>query len=103
MRCEFAHRQIEIGAAIDIVWRRLHMRLPSIFSAPRRFHELIGTIESLRTETSELRTEISELRAQMKPVNLAPPGHFYSPLVNPNDDVVQDVLAGAARIGLPDS
>ncbi len=82
------------------------MRLRSIFSAPRRFRELSGTIESLRTEISELRAlkaEISELRAQMKPVTWVPPGHFYSPLVNPNDDVVQDVLACAVSTGLPDS
>jgi hypothetical protein len=86
------------------------MRLRSIFSAPRRFRELIGTVEFLRREISELRREISELRtdvlklrAQMKPVTWVPPGHFYSPLVNPNDDVVQDVLACAARTGLPNS
>ena len=32
-----------------------------------------------------------------------PPGHFYSPLVDPNDDVVQEVLSRAMSTGLPDS
>jgi hypothetical protein len=91
------------------------MRLRSIFSAPRRFRELNETIEAIRAEITavrlrelpgmieSLRAEIAVLREQMKPVTWVPPGHYYSPLVDPNDDVVQDVLAHSISTGLPDS
>jgi hypothetical protein len=91
------------------------MRLRSIFSAPRRIRELNEAIESIRAEITalrlrdlpgmieSLRAEIRALRELMKPVTWVPPGHYYSPLVDPNDDIVQDVLAHAVGKGLPDS
>jgi hypothetical protein len=90
------------------------MRLRSIFSAPRRLRELSANIESLKSDITalrrdlpgtieSLRSEIATLRGQLKPVTWVPPGHFYSPLVDPNDDVVQDVLSRTPSTGLPDS
>jgi methyltransferase family protein len=91
------------------------MRLRSIFSAPRRLRELNQTIDSLRAEIAalrlqehtraieSLRAELAAFRGQTKPLTWVPPGHFYSPLVDPNDDVVRDVLAHAVSKGLPHS
>jgi hypothetical protein len=61
----------------------------------------------LQVETDQLRRELGEVRAVVEEqkarwATWVPPGHFYSPLVDPNDPVVQRTLVEDGR-ALPDT
>ena len=61
----------------------------------------------LQTELDDLSKSLGELRAVVEEqkarwATWAPPGHFYSPLVDPNDSIVQRALIEDGR-ALPDT
>ncbi len=76
-----------------------------VFPPYRRLRELAEALQAraqaLQDENAGLKDEVANLRARIVPT-WAPPGHFYSPLVDPNDEAVKRRLNDVASGWLPE-
>jgi ribosomal protein L29 len=97
LQAELDELRRELQAELDEIRRELQSGLGEL---RRELAQVKTVVEDLRRELAQVKTVVEEQKARW--ATWAPPGHFYSPLVDPNDPIVQRVLVEDGR-ALPDT